>query len=255
MARIHGNSGEWPKSEARKKFYAILSISLTAMAIYSAFLGFIIAKSRNVWSWVALAAAGLMIPYVLRLMDVPIRKLGRERIKFFRGAQSEAFVGWILQELPDDWHVFHGIQIEEACDIDHIVVGPGGLYLISTKGFRGLFSLSPDGKLLKNNEPSTLLEQTFMQAMNLKDRLKFGMGRDVPFVTAVLAVPLAYVAFSGPQRNVWVLHQDDLTDTLEKAPKRMDKREVERCVVALEMLEKSARQIYRQTPGSKSAAG
>lgn len=69
---------------------------------------------------------------------------------------------------------------------------------------------------------------------------------DVAFVTAVLAVPLAYVEFSGPKNNVSVLHQDSLLDTLQNAPKRLDKQQIARCAKALEMLEEAAAKVYRR---------
>jgi hypothetical protein len=53
-------------------------------------------------------------------------------------------------------------------------------------------------------------------------------------VNAVLAAPLAYTRLINPVKNVTVLHQDDLTETLEKWPKRLSPAEVKRIVAALE---------------------
>src|SRR5581483_1109925 len=88
-------------------------------------------------------------------------------------------------------------------------------------------------------------EHTFSQAMELRQRLGALMQADTLFVTAVLAVPFAWVEFSGPQRNVWVLHQDDLARPLEGAPKRLSGQQVEAYVKALELLAASARDIMR----------
>ena len=245
MAHLHGDPGKYSKGVARQKAIGIFSAGLTLVALYSFGVGVLFALVGTFWIWIALPIAGVLVWVILRLIDKPMNWVSRERLKYLRGAQGEVLVGWMLHELGDEWHVFHGMKLEEARDIDHVVVGPGGSYCISTKSFRGLLSLSPDGQFLMNNEPSKLLEQTFMQAMNLRDRLKFGMGADVPFVVPVLAVPFMFVAFQSPQRNVWVVHQGDLTDVMEKAPNKMSKDEVKRCVTALEMLEKNAATIHR----------
>ena len=104
-------------------------------------------------------------------------------------------------DLDDTWHVFHGIQLEAKSDIDHIVVGPGGFFCISTKNYRGLFSLGLDGCALYNNEPTALISDTLRQSLSLRDRLAALLGSDCPFVNAVLAVPQAFVAFNGPQQG------------------------------------------------------
>ena len=126
-----------------------------------------------------------------RLFDRPLTAIGKQRLRYWRGAQMESLVGWILQDLDDDWHIFNGVQLQEASDVDHIVVGPGGVFCISTKSAKGLFSVGPDGRVLHNNKPTGLIGNTRSQAMALKDRLAALLGADVPYVNAVLAVPQA----------------------------------------------------------------
>ncbi len=138
------------------------------------------------------------------------------------------------------------MQLEESSDIDHIIVGPSGVYCISTKAWRGFFTIAEDGDLLHNGKRTRLLQDTFGQAMRVRDRLNALMGTDVPFVNAVLAVPLGFVDFRGPQRNVWVLHQEDLLDSVERAPKRLSKQTVDRCAKCLAMLKDSAAKVYRR---------
>lgn len=91
-------------------------------------------------------------------------------------------------------------------------------------------------------------------ALPLIDRLAALLGGDVPYVTAVLAVPLAYVDFQGPQRGVWVLHQEDLPAVLENAGNRLPLEQVARCVMAIEMLASSAVAIYQHPVSSQGCA-
>lgn len=53
-----------------------------------------------------------------------------------RGAEGERKVGSILEDLAPDWHVLHGVWLGHG-DIDHVLVGPGGVFTIETKSHRG----------------------------------------------------------------------------------------------------------------------
>ncbi|SFN45126.1 Nuclease-related domain-containing protein [Mycetocola miduiensis] len=57
---------------------------------------------------------------------------------WFRGAQGEIAVGRMLDTLPADWSVFHALPVgTKEADIDHLVVGSGGVFSINTKHHRG----------------------------------------------------------------------------------------------------------------------
>ena len=69
----------------------------------------------------------------------------RDHGAWSQGAEGEELVGEILESLvADGWQVIHDISFGRG-NIDHVVVGPGGLYCISTKSQRGLFTGTPDG--------------------------------------------------------------------------------------------------------------
>jgi len=244
VARVNGKPGRWAKDRAERQLDLLLLLYGVLLALGGICFGFILAKGWSASALLALLILSLLLVSTGRPMHRLATTIGKQRLKFWRGAQVEALVGWLLQDL-DDQCVFNGIQLQEASDIDHVVVGPGGLYCVSTKSARGLFSLAPDGRVFYNNKPTGLIGNTQSQAMALRERLRGLLGADVPYVNAVLAVPLANVDFSGPQQNVWVLHQHDLLTTITNAPKRLDWAEVERIAKALEMLLQSGKTIYK----------
>jgi hypothetical protein len=86
--------------------------------------------------------------------------------------------------------------------------------------------------------------------MRLRARLEALMGADVPWVQPVLAVPLGFTEGAACGGKVWLAHQDDLTERLapERSPKRLNKRQVERTVAVLEMIQKGAAKVYRRLP-------
>jgi hypothetical protein len=53
-----------------------------------------------------------------------------------RGAEGERKVGAILEGLAPTWHVLHGVWLGHG-DIDHVLIGPGGVFTIETKSNRG----------------------------------------------------------------------------------------------------------------------
>jgi hypothetical protein len=60
--------------------------------------------------------------------------LGPDSRGWYLGAQSSIEAGAHLALLPADWTVFHALPLgNHGTDIDHLVVGPGGLFTIKTK--------------------------------------------------------------------------------------------------------------------------
>ncbi|MGN6255160.1 MAG: nuclease-related domain-containing protein [Solirubrobacterales bacterium] len=66
-----------------------------------------------------------------------------------QGAEGEEEVGAILEGLAGDgWHAIHDISLGRG-NIDHVLVGPGGLFAIETKSHRGRIPLDRlDEKML-----------------------------------------------------------------------------------------------------------
>jgi hypothetical protein len=57
--------------------------------------------------------------------------------RWLRGAEGERRVGAALAELTaDGWMALHGVSLGRG-DVDHILVGPGGIFTIETKSHRG----------------------------------------------------------------------------------------------------------------------
>jgi len=57
---------------------------------------------------------------------------------WYRGAKGEIAVASLLAQLPPAWTVFHALPIgNRGSDIDHLVVGPGGVFTINTKHHSG----------------------------------------------------------------------------------------------------------------------
>ncbi|MGI5482998.1 nuclease-related domain-containing protein [Streptomyces lavendofoliae] len=57
---------------------------------------------------------------------------------WYTGLEGERKVGRELERLtPHGWRVLHGIEKGNGGDIDHLLIGPGGVFTINTKTHRG----------------------------------------------------------------------------------------------------------------------
>ncbi len=177
-------------------------------------------------------------------LDDYMEKVGKERIKYMRGGQAEGLIAWILEGLDDRWHIFNGIKLEGECDTDHVLIGPGGMFCISTKSHRGLFE-GIDDRLLHNGEPSDFAKDAMHQAMKLKDRLAALMGDGTPWIQPVLALPFGFLKGRALGGKVWLVHQDDILKKVSRDDSvKLDRRTIDRAVKAMTMIAADAADLY-----------
>jgi Nuclease-related domain len=72
-----------------------------------------------------------------------------EALAWQRGAEGERHVARLLEPLVRaGWGVNHDLRVPGSrANVDHVVVGPPGIFAIDTKHYRGRLRLSPDGLL------------------------------------------------------------------------------------------------------------
>jgi hypothetical protein len=103
--------------------------TLGALAVATALLGraFGLHDVRFLASEVALLVSMFAISrYVLPLVD-----------RRDRGASAEEHVGSLLEALPrDEWRVVHDASLGHG-NVDHILIGPAGVYTVETKSHPG----------------------------------------------------------------------------------------------------------------------
>ncbi len=64
------------------------------------------------------------------------RRLDKVANDFERGAAGERVVAAVLDALPPDYVVFHDLRVpSSAANIDHLVVGPSGVWMVDTKNY------------------------------------------------------------------------------------------------------------------------
>lgn len=191
-------------------------------------------------------------------VDTLLNQASRIRLKALRGGQAEAWVSMLFRQyLPDSWHLFDNLKLDANSDIDHILIGPGGFFVISTKSQRGLFqSSSTTADPTFNLRPCDWTRDATRQTMRLKDQLAVLENGKQPWIQTVLALPFAHVE-AGPAKTqcnerlpgnapipgvtaCWVLHEDTLLDAINPEPppkpRKLSKAEIDRWAAAVEKL-------------------
>lgn len=130
---------------------------------------------------------------------------------WIQGAEGERKVGNALERrLSDDWHVLHSVPIgDEGSDIDHLVIGPGGVFSINTKTHPGSSvtcvenRVRVEGSTVKKYQPYA--KKSRFEANRSSKLLTQAVGFRVP-VLGVLAYIAAEVEVMSNPKDGKVVH-------------------------------------------------
>ena len=220
---MHGIAGEWARVKGTVAglwpvFLGVFAGGFAvAMAVFASF------------SWgVALLAASLVAIGASLVMG--LRRIER----FYIGARGEERVSRILSELPDRYHVFNNFV---ACGthVDHVVVGPAGVFAVETKFWRGKVTIEEGHVLVDGQLPSRPpLAQVLREAARVKTALaKAGWSG---MVTPVLAFASnTFQAHIAELHGVVVLNASEIGRSFATERVVIPPSELERLVSLMEM--------------------
>ena len=230
MAHIYGKVGESALQKTLEKREKVLMRILQVLMLVMAVLGFFAGLAFNDSGAIRyLAFSGIVVLFILlriwdRRFDKFINDKLRESRMWRRGYEGERVVGELLEDgLSDKYHVFNDVKFPgRKSNIDHIVVGPSGIFVLDTKNWRGTVAWAEDGEtLLWNGEPEKkgTTKAILADALDVHDKLKTLTNKDY-FIKPILVFPLAKVM---PRLNTRVeLQQDDYL--IDKRLNYIDKR-------------------------------
>jgi len=213
----HGSPGEWAK--VKGTVMSLWPIFLCCVALGACGASIVLGKHP---AWFAGAFALCVV------MTALFWSKGVRRVEsYFKGARGEERVAAILDTLPGTWHVFHDF-VAGGYHVDHVLVGPTGIYAVETKNWRGRVTVEKgemivDGRLA---DRSPLL-QTQRQADAVKVALK-NAGQECE-VSPVLC--LASDTFAERLQSVGgttVLNASSLVAWVQDGPGRCSASEIAR---------------------------
>ncbi len=104
-----------------------------------------------------------------------------------KGANGERFTAWVLGGLPKGWHVLNDIPVgDRGANIDHLVIGPGGVFTVNTKNLTGKVVIYSRA-LYVNGHRTSYYPIAKHEAERASELLTAQLGRPVS-VTGVLAI-------------------------------------------------------------------
>jgi hypothetical protein len=137
---------------------------------------------------------------------------------FIKGARGEEAAARVLALLPESYDVFHGLAAGTggtAADLDHVVVGPQGVFAVETKNWSGRIEIV-DGQVMYNGRRPDRppVEQVGRAADALRATLRAAVGEAVPVQPILCFVEDASVAHAGGVSGVLVCGARHLRDTI-----------------------------------------
>jgi hypothetical protein len=188
---------------------------------------------------VILVVAGGLLYWVKALGD-KADVLSKRALDARRGAVAEEEVGNLLGELPAGYFVVNDFVLRRG-NIDHIVISTKGILTIETKSHRGVVSC--EGEMLKRDgKPfeKDFIKQGWREALSIRDLLT-SHGISAPKPQPVLLFANADVRVRTQVRGVEIISRRYLPLYLERLPKRINPKEVEKI---FEILKSSQSQLF-----------
>ncbi len=132
------------------------------------------------------------------------RILSRWESQAERGGDVERAVGQALKGLPDDYHVLHDLDFERF-NVDHVVVGPTGIFTIKTKAHAGRISAAGE-TLLLNDEPfdKPLFDQAWKNAFAIRDVIRDVTGITYKIQPILCSPNAAHIEPPRPIKGVYI---------------------------------------------------
>lgn len=147
------------------------------------------------------------------------------RSTWLKGHEGEAIVADFLKRLGPQWQRLHSIKLVKG-DIDHLVIGPGGIFVINTKNHASSTVWASGDTVWINGQPTSYISKSRNESLVVEGMLRQTTGRLVQ-VRGIIAVAQArkLTIKSQPRDSrVEVLAAQDLVPWLKAQRRVMDDR-------------------------------
>lgn len=165
-----------------------------------------------------------------------VRPLHVDAASWFSGAHGELKVGALLSRLGAEWTVLHAVPVGTGdSDIDHVVIGPAGVFTINTKRHRGQKIWVGHHVLMVGGHKTDHLRNSRHEAARAAKLLTAATGLPVE-VHPILAI-VDSTSFSVKQRpkDVSVMDARTLPRWFERRKALLDPKTVQRiCDTAID---------------------
>lgn len=204
MAQVFGSAGKsaFAMGNSRyKDMFSRIALPLLSSLLLIPVACYLLTHSHHFWG------IGVAVFYFVSIKSLEEAglKLKNRITDADTGAKAEQAVAEALQELPDDYYVFHDLEFP-GFNIDHVVLGPNGIFLVETKSQKGNITQEHD-VLLRNGRKffKDFLKQCWSQTYSLRDHLNAEKLHGLS-IKPILCFSRGFVEIRGLVRGVAVLN-------------------------------------------------
>lgn len=148
-----------------------------------------------------------------------VSPLGIDSIAWYLGAQGEIIVGKTLTLLPSNWRVFHALPVgTSGADIDHLVLGPGGIFTINTKHHRGKKIWVAGSSFLVNGRKQAYIRNAQFEAARVTRTLRAFLPQIPPVHPLITLVRPSSITIKKKPDEVTVVNARELCRWLLSRP-------------------------------------
>jgi hypothetical protein len=220
MAQFIGIAGDFQKQRALNRRSRALIGFMIGLYIFGSAMGVCLGFSIGRRGFV-----GLALEVAAMLVAIPAFVIFKKRFDSYLrlaraeedGADGEREIIPYLKGLPDTYTVVSDLDFADSYgNIDHLVIGPTGLYAIDVKNWKGTVAADGKGELLLNGKPTDKPQVRYFirRTMELKDRL-VALTKLDPYIRALFVFPRTHIqAKWGTTGHVHCLHVEQLADYL-----------------------------------------
>lgn len=165
-----------------------------------------------------------------------VSPIGSESEPFFAGALGELRVGELLSQLDRDWTVLHAVPVgPEGTDLDHLLIGPAGVFTITTRNHPGVAIAVAGRSVLVDGMKRAHIRATEHDLGRAERRLTAALGEPVTVTGLLVFVEPLSLTLRGTPKDVEVLASGELLAWLEAQPAVFDAVEVQRVATVAEL--------------------
>ncbi len=125
---------------------------------------------------------------------------------WFSGAHGELKVGALLSKLGDEWTVLHAVPVGTGdSDVDHVLVGPAGVFTINTKRHRGKKIWVGERMLMVSGQKTDHLRNSRHEAKRASKLLSAATGMHVDAHPILAIVDPAGFTFKQRPKDVSIM--------------------------------------------------
>jgi hypothetical protein len=144
------------------------------------------------------------------------------------GARGEEMVAKELLKLGPHWRVLHAVEVgERGSDIDHIVIGPAGIFTLNTKCHPGGKAWVAERAVRVNRQRNDYLRNSRHEGIRASRLLSAALGSPIEIRPVIVFVSLSEFDVKQQPPDVHVTTRKRLINWLETLPIVLDSARIE----------------------------